>query len=80
MAKRSWSADAAKKRIAARMAEVKTVTIKEYVRTTDLQGIGNGVAYRVHGVHLYVDILNMATCSMSRTLRAQRAIAVPSDS
>ena len=79
MAKRSWSADAAKKRIAARMAEVKTVTIKEYVRTTDLQGIGNGVAYRVHGVHLYVDILNIGdmlnvtdfegTTSHRRTLR-----------
>lgn len=59
MAKRTWSEDTAKTRIAARLAEVETVTIKEYVRTTNLQGLGNGIAYRVDGVHLYVDILNI---------------------
>ena len=36
MAKRTWSEDTAKTRIAARLAEVETVTIKEYVRTTNL--------------------------------------------
>lgn len=59
MAKRTWSEDTAKIRISARLAEVETVTIKEYVRTTSLEGLGNGVAYRVDGVHLYVDILNI---------------------
>jgi hypothetical protein len=59
MAKRTWSEDTAKERISARIAEVETVTIKEYVRTTNLQGIANGVAYRVDGVHLYIDILNI---------------------
>ncbi len=59
MAKRTWSEDTAKQRISARIAEVATVTIKEYVRTTDLTGLANGVAYRVDGVHLYVDILNI---------------------
>ena len=41
MAKRTWSEDTAKERISARLAEVETVTIKEYVRTTNLQGLGN---------------------------------------
>ena len=59
MTKRTWSEDTAKTRISARLAEVEKVTIKEYVRTTNLQGLGNGVAYRVDGVHLYVDILNI---------------------
>jgi class 3 adenylate cyclase len=59
MAKRTWDEARAKKRIEARIDEVETVTIKEYIRTTDLTGLGNGVAYRVDGVHLYVDILNI---------------------
>jgi class 3 adenylate cyclase len=59
MAKRTWSEDTAKQRISSRIDEVSTVTIKEYVRTTDLTGLANGVAYRVDGVHLYVDILNI---------------------
>lgn len=59
MAKRTWSEETAKERISARLAEVETVTIKDYVRTTNLQGIANGVAYRVDGVHLYIDILNI---------------------
>lgn len=60
MAKRTWSKDTAKARISARLAEVKAVTIKDYVRTTNLQGLANGVAYRVDGVHLYVEILNIS--------------------
>lgn len=59
MAKRSWEEDRAKQRISSRIDEVKTVTIKEYVRTTDLSGLANGIAYRVDGVHLYIDILNV---------------------
>ena len=59
MVKRTWSEDSAKARIATRLKEVKTVDIKEYVRDTDLSGLGNGVAYRVDGVHLYVDIINI---------------------
>ena len=59
MVKRTWSEDSARKRIETRIDEVETVTIKEYVRTTDLTGLANGVAYRVDGVHLYIDILNI---------------------
>ena len=49
----------AKQRIATRLAEVKNVEIKNYVRDTDLTGLKNGLAYRVDGVHLYIDILNI---------------------
>ena len=59
MPKRTWSEDTAKDRIKARIAEVQTVTIKDYVRTMSLEAIPTGVAYRVDGVHLYIDILNI---------------------
>lgn len=58
MSTRVWNRDTAKSRIDLRLAEVKDVTIKEYVRDTDLTGIARGVAYRVNGVHIYIDILN----------------------
>lgn len=59
MPKRTWSEETATDRIKARIADVKTVTIKDYVRTTSLEAIPKGVAYRVDGVHLYIDILNI---------------------
>jgi hypothetical protein len=59
MAKRTWCGETAKDRIRARIADVKTVTIKDYVRTMSLEAIPTGVAYRVDGVHLYLDILNI---------------------
>jgi len=60
MTKRSWSEAVAKSRIATRLGEVKTVDIKEYVRDTDLTELPTNVAYRVNGVHVYVDILNIS--------------------
>lgn len=59
MPKRTWSEETAKDRIKARIADVKTVTIKDYVRTMSLDLIPTGLAYRVDGVHLYIDILNI---------------------
>jgi hypothetical protein len=59
MVKRTWNENAAKKRITTRLAEVDKIEIKDYVRDTDLTGLKNGLAYRVDGVHLYVDILNI---------------------
>ncbi|WP_230418952.1 adenylate/guanylate cyclase domain-containing protein [Undibacterium griseum] len=59
MAKRTWNEDAAKSRIATRLKEVSNVVIKDYVRDTDLTGIGTSIAYRVDGVHLYIDIINI---------------------
>lgn len=59
MTKRSWSESTAKSRIATRLKEVSNVVIKDYVRDTELTSIGTGVAYRVDGVHLYIDIINI---------------------
>lgn len=61
MGTRTWNKDRAGKRIDEKIAKVplKDIEIKEYVRDTDLSGLSNTVAYRVDGVHLYADILNL---------------------
>jgi hypothetical protein len=56
----SWNEDRAVRRIRARLAELASVDIKDYVRNTDLANLSSSVAYRVDGVHLYADILNLA--------------------
>ncbi|MCP1854612.1 MULTISPECIES: hypothetical protein [unclassified Bradyrhizobium] len=38
---------------------LKDIEIKEYVRDTKLANLSTNIAYRVDGVHLYADILNM---------------------
>src|SRR5216683_1538878 len=55
----SWNEERATARIDARLAEVEEVEIKEYVRDTDLTNLPRATTYRVDGVHLYVDILNL---------------------
>src|SRR5271154_2168984 len=61
MGTRSWNKDRAAKRIDEKIAAVplKDIEIKAYVRETELSNIPNTVAYRVDGVHLYADILNV---------------------
>lgn len=61
MAGRSWSESRAKKRIETRLKEVpfNDLEIRDYVRDTNLADIPRTVAYRVAGVHLYADILNL---------------------
>lgn len=58
---RTWNKDRAEKRIDSRITALplKDIEIKEYVRDTDLWNLSNRVAYRVDGVHLYADILNL---------------------
>ena len=56
---RSWKEDRAVERIRGWLDQVQDVEIKDYVRETNLENLGNGEAYRVDGVHLYVDILNL---------------------
>lgn len=73
MAKRTWNEDTAKSRIASRLKEVTNVVIKDYVRDTDLTGIGTGVAYRVDGVHLYIDIINIKELLETTTADGERA-------
>ena len=62
LATRSWNKDRAAKRIDAKLAELplKDIEIREYVRDTDLANLPSNVAYRVDGVHLYADILNLS--------------------
>ena len=62
MTTRTWNKDRASKRIDDRLAEVpkKDIEIKEYVRDTDLTNLARNVAYRVNGVHVYADILNLS--------------------
>lgn len=55
----TWNHDRAKKHIRAKIADVEAVTIKDYVRDMSLENIKTNEAYRVDGVHLYADILNM---------------------
>ncbi len=61
MATRSWNKDRATKRIDAKIdaLPIKDIEIKEYVRDTNLADLPSTVAYRMHGVHLYADILNL---------------------
>jgi class 3 adenylate cyclase len=61
MAARSWNKKTAEARIDKKIANMplKDIQIKEYVKDTNLSGLGNNTAYRVDGVHLYADILNL---------------------
>lgn len=61
MSTRNWNKERAEARIRAKIekAPLRVIEIKPYVRDTDLSGLPATVAYRVHGVHLYADILNL---------------------
>jgi class 3 adenylate cyclase len=61
MGTRTWNKDRATKRIDAKIdaLPLRDIEIKEYVRDTNLSGISNTTAYRVDGVHIYADILNL---------------------
>lgn len=72
MTQRKWNAQTAKTRIEARLAEVKDLTVKDYVRVTDLERIPRNTAYRVDGVHVYLDILNMESILASTDVEGTR--------
>lgn len=61
MGTRTWNKDRALKRINAKIDELplKDIEIREYVRDTNLGDLPKHVAYRVDGVQLYADILNL---------------------
>src|ERR1700675_2242704 len=61
MAARNWNKDTASKRIDSRIEELPLdeIEIKEFVRDTDLANLPRNVAYRIDGVHLYADIVNL---------------------
>ena len=55
----TWNTDRARKRIRARLDEVSEVDVVDWKRDVTLENIPRNKAYRVHGVHLYADILNI---------------------
>lgn len=59
MANRKWDKQTAEDRILARLDDVESVIVKDYVRDTDLNSLLRNRAYRVDGVHVYIDILNL---------------------
>jgi hypothetical protein len=59
MAGYTWTRETAVERIDAYLTEIEAVTIKPYVRDTDLTNLPRDTAYRVDGVHVYIDILNL---------------------
>ena len=62
MATRTWRKERAADRIGAKIKElpINDIEIKEFVRDTDLTNLPRNVAYRIDGVHLYADILNLS--------------------
>lgn len=56
---KSWNHDRAAKHIDQKIADVEEITIKDYVRDMSLESIPTSTAYRVDGVHMYADIMNL---------------------
>jgi hypothetical protein len=71
MAKKVWTIEATNKRVATRLKEVETVEIKDYVRDTNLHGLARNKAYRVDGVHIYADILNLGEMLQSTQVEGE---------
>ena len=55
----TWSHDRSAEHIEKKMEDVKDVVIKDYARDMSLESIPTNAAYRVDGVHLYAEILNV---------------------
>ncbi|WP_343674924.1 adenylate/guanylate cyclase domain-containing protein [Paraburkholderia heleia] len=55
----AWKEERAAEQIDKRLKDVEKVAIVDYVRDTDLESIPTAKAYKVDGVHLYADILNL---------------------
>ncbi|MFL0413642.1 transcriptional regulator [Sphingomonas sp. 179-A 2A2 NHS] len=56
---KSWKHDRASDHIERKLKDIEKVTIAEYSRDMSLESIPANKAYRVDGVHLYADILNL---------------------
>jgi class 3 adenylate cyclase len=61
MATRSWNRETASKRLDSQISglPLADIEIKDFVRDTELTSLPRNVAYRINGVHLYADILNV---------------------
>lgn len=56
---KNWNHERATEHIDKKIADVREVTVKDYTRDMSLESIPTNVAYRVDGVHMYADILNL---------------------
>lgn len=56
---KTWKRAEAESHIDAKINDVRTVAVKDYTRDMSLEKIATNLAYRVDGVHLYADIVNM---------------------
>lgn len=57
---KTWDFERSKQHIDKKISDVADVTIKNYGRDMSLENIPTNAAYRVDGVHMYADIVNMA--------------------
>lgn len=55
----TWNEKKAGERIDAYLKQVETVTVKDFVRVTDILDLPVNVAYKVPAAHLYIDLLNV---------------------
>jgi hypothetical protein len=55
----TWKHDRAADHIQKKIDQVKSVTIVDYKRETSLESIPSNKAYKVDGVHTYIDIVNL---------------------
>jgi class 3 adenylate cyclase len=68
----SWKYDRAKEAIDKRIEDVKNVEIVDYKRDMSLDSIPTSKAYRVDGVHMYADILNLDDILATTAVEGER--------
>jgi class 3 adenylate cyclase len=56
---KNWKHDRAAAHIDKKIADVNEIIIRDYTRDMSLESIPTNTAYRVDGVHMYADILNL---------------------
>ncbi len=56
---KTWNEGRARDHIESKLKDVETVTVSDYTRDMSLENIPRNKAYKVNGVHLYADILNL---------------------
>ena len=68
----TWNVDRAEAHIERKIADVETVEIFTYKRDLKLENIPTNRAYRVDGVHLYADILNVEEMLNATVVESER--------
>lgn len=66
-----WNKDRASDHIKKKIDDVETVNIVDYSRDVSLESIPKNKAYKVNGVHLYADILNLGDMLSCTTVEGE---------